>query len=73
MSMCPARFAPIRASLIALHNGERTRVGSSWAVLEEKVISTVAQLAAKRLISVVRNSLHGGTLILTCFTKRWGS
>jgi hypothetical protein len=60
----PARFAPIRASLIELHNGERTRAGSSWAVLDERVISMVAQHAAKRLISVVKNSRHGGTLIL---------
>lgn len=59
-----ARFAPIRARLLELHNGARAQAGSSWAVLDEKVISMVAQHAAKRLISVVKNSQHGGTLIL---------
>lgn len=63
----PGTFAPVREELEDLHRAarERARVeeGASWAPLDPDLTHSVGQHALRRIISVVRDSRHGGTLL----------
>jgi hypothetical protein len=59
----PESFADFRAELLALHEASRTRAKTPWALLEPGFVRLLVQQVAKRIISDIRNSRHGGTLV----------
>lgn len=59
----PASFAPARADLWALHIAARDQAGGKWAKLDPDIVRRIAQQVDRRVISAIRNSRHGGTLI----------
>src|SRR5262249_8030786 len=56
-------FAGVRAELVAQHTASRERSTEPWAPLEPGFTGTLAQHVMRRLISVIRNTRHGGTLL----------
>jgi hypothetical protein len=63
----PRSFAPFRAELDELHRQAReqamTEQGSVWAPLDADLSRHVGQHAFRRIISVIRDSRHGGTIL----------
>ena len=66
----PERFAQIRAELEEVHGQARKRAheasrkgGAVWAPLDPDLARHVGQHALRRIISVVRDSRHGGTIL----------
>ncbi|KAF0218887.1 MAG: hypothetical protein FD174_2670 [Geobacteraceae bacterium] len=59
----PDSFASVRAELLALHREARGQAKAPWAELDPNFIKTLSQQVVKRIISNIRNTRHGGTLI----------
>lgn len=64
----PRSFAPVRAELEELHGQARKRAqeageGAAWAPLNPDLARHVGQHAFRRIISVIRDSRHGGTIL----------
>jgi len=57
------RHADTHQELWALHHAARSHAKSPWALLERNFPNIIAQQVFKRIMSIVRNSHHGGTLI----------
>jgi len=55
-------FTAIREDLWSRHMKDRE--GKSWARLDQDFVRRIARQVLKRIISSVRNSQHGGTLLL---------
>ncbi len=51
------------AELWNLHEAARSKTKGPWALLERNFPNMIARQVAKRIISTVRNSHHGGTII----------
>jgi hypothetical protein len=63
----PDTFAPVRGELAKIHAGLRDQArkkGEVWARLDNDIIRVIGQHTVKRIISAVRDSHHGGTLII---------
>lgn len=60
----PASFTPAGDRLFELHRKAREIEGKSWALLDEAFIKVLTQQVYKRIVSIMRNLHHGGTLIL---------
>ena len=64
----PDTFAPVRAELAEIHAKARERAqekyGEDWAPLDNDVTRLIGQHTVKRVVSAVRNSRHGGTLVI---------
>jgi len=60
----PASFAAIRNEIMESHLAARAGAKTPWAMLDDEVIKLVAQNMVKRLIATVRNTRHGGTIII---------
>jgi hypothetical protein len=60
----PASFASVRSKLLDLHSACRAQSNRSWAALDPSVVKTIAQQVVRRIISSVRNSGHGGTILI---------
>ena len=64
----PDTFAPVRAELAEIHSMARERArdryGEDWAPLDNDVTRIIGQHTVKRVVSAVRNSRHGGTLVI---------
>ncbi len=64
----PDTFAPVRAELAEIHAKARDRArekyGEDWAPLDNDITRVIGQHAVKRVVSAVRNSRHGGTLVI---------
>lgn len=60
----PAQFAAARAELLVRHAEARARAATTWAPLDEGLISGIAQHMVRQLISVVRSARHGATLLI---------
>ncbi|MBA3474789.1 MAG: DNA integrity scanning protein DisA nucleotide-binding domain protein [Rubrobacter sp.] len=64
----PDTFAPVRAELAEIHSTARERArekyGEVWAPLDNDVTRMIGQHTIKRVVSAVRNSRHGGTLVI---------
>lgn len=63
----PGAFAPVREELARIHGEARERAersGASWAPLDNDITRVIGQHLIKRLISAVRNSRHGGTIVI---------
>lgn len=59
----PESFAAMRAELWALHAAAQARAEKPWAPLDAQFVRIVAQNMVRRMLSLVRNAHHGGTLI----------
>ncbi|MGE0683650.1 MAG: putative sensor domain DACNV-containing protein [Candidatus Binatia bacterium] len=59
----PESFAAARAELWSLHAAAQTRENRRWAPLDTQFVQIVAQNMVRRMLSLVRNAHHGGTLI----------
>ncbi len=60
----PARFAPVRSKLWELHIAAKDAAKKPWADLNPSIAHTIAQQVTRRIISSVRNSGHGGTILV---------
>ncbi len=64
----PDTFAPVRAELAEIHSEARERAqkkyGEVWAPMDNDVTRVIGQHTIKRIVSAVRNSRHGGTLVI---------
>jgi hypothetical protein len=60
----PASFAWVRSKLLDLHAASRARATKPWAELDPIFVKTIAQQVVRRIISSVRNSGHGGTILI---------
>ena len=59
----PASYAPVRAELMALHEQARRRAPEPWAPLDEDLTRVIGQHAVRRVLAVLRDSRHGGTIV----------
>ena len=59
----PESFASVRAELMELHESARKQAHEPWAPLDADLTRMIGQHAIRRVISVLRDSHHGGTLI----------
>ncbi len=60
----PASFASVRSRLWGLHLAAKEAAKKPWADLDPDIVKTIAQQVVRRIISSVRNSGHGGTLLI---------
>lgn len=64
----PDTFAPVRKELAEIHAEARKLAremyGEVWAPLDNDITRIIGQHTIKRIISAVRNSRHGGTLVI---------
>ena len=63
----PEMFAQVREELSRIHSESRVRAvhsGFTWAPLDNDIARVIGQHLLKRLIAAVRNSRHGGTIII---------
>ena len=64
----PNTFAPVRGELAEIHAEARKlareQYDGVWAPLDNDVTRIIGQHTVKRIVSAVRNSRHGGTIII---------
>jgi sensor domain DACNV-containing protein len=63
----PASFAPVRQELAEIHEGLRDQArkkGQVWARLDNDITRIIGQHTIKRITSAVRDSHHGGTVVI---------
>ena len=63
----PDTFAPVREELAETHDGLRDQArkkGQVWARLDNDITRVIGQHAIKRIIAAVRDSHHGGTVVI---------
>jgi hypothetical protein len=63
----PETFAPVRQELAQIHEGLRDQArkkGQVWARLDNDITRIIGQHTIKRITSAVRDSHHGGTLVI---------
>jgi DisA bacterial checkpoint controller nucleotide-binding len=63
----PDSFAPVRQELAEIHEGLRDQArkkGQVWARLDNDITRVIGQHTIKRITSAVRDSHHGGTLVI---------
>jgi len=63
----PDSFAPVRGEIAEIHAGLRDQArkkGEVWARLDNDIIRVIGQHTIKRIISAVRGSHHGGTVLI---------
>ena len=56
-------FAEVRSEMRELHAVARAKSEKLWARLDPEFAKKVAQQVVRRIISVIRNSCHGGMLV----------
>lgn len=56
-------FASVRAEIEQMHESARARSGKPWAKLDPKFGRTLSQQIVLRIVSLIRNSHHGGMLV----------
>lgn len=60
----PAMFAPIREELMVLHEAARAQAQAPWARLDAGITKTISQHMVRRLLATIRESQHGGTVLI---------
>src|SRR5919112_170590 len=63
----PAAFAPVRQELAEIHDSLREQArkkGQVWARLDNDITRVIGQHTIKRINSAVRDSHHGGTVLV---------
>jgi hypothetical protein len=64
----PDAFAPVRSELAEIHKeirGREENLAEPWAPLDNDLTRVIGQHTIKRIISAVRNTHHGGTLVIS--------
>jgi len=56
-------LAAVHSETWDLHQEARARAGKPWAVIDSEFGKNVGQQATRRIISVIRNSNHGGLIV----------
>ncbi|HEY6838810.1 MAG TPA: DNA integrity scanning protein DisA nucleotide-binding domain protein [Geobacteraceae bacterium] len=56
-------FATVRSELMTMHEEARRRSDRVWATLHPDFVRILAQQVVRRILSVIRTSHHGGTII----------
>ncbi len=56
-------FADVRFEIMELHEAAKNESDRPWAQLEPEFGKIISQQVVRRIISVIRNSHHGGTLV----------
>jgi hypothetical protein len=56
-------FAPVRSEIEQLHEAARCRSEKPWATLDPKFGRMIGQQVVRRIVSLIRNSHHGGMLV----------
>ena len=56
-------FASTRTELWEMHEAARGQAQKPWATLDPKFSRFIAQQGARRIVSLIRNSRHGGMLV----------
>ncbi len=59
-----AGSSSVRSRLWELHLAAKDAANKPWADLDPSIVRTIAQQVARRIISSVRNSGHGGTILM---------
>ncbi|MBS0656848.1 MAG: hypothetical protein JSR82_01215 [Verrucomicrobia bacterium] len=57
-------FAESSEELMEIHSAARAKAGVEWAQLDPGLIRTIATHMMRRMISAVRSSGHGGTIVI---------
>lgn len=60
----PAFFTDVRDELMELHGIARANARAPWASLDPDVVHAIALHAVRRIVGMIRNSHHGGTLLI---------
>ena len=63
----PDTFAPVRGELAEIHariRDQARKKGEVWARLDNDLIRVIGQHTIKRIIAAVRDSHHGGTVVI---------
>lgn len=60
----PASFVPVRGELTELHLAAREKAQEPWAELDPDITRKIAQHMIRRLVATMRDSYHGGTVII---------
>jgi DNA integrity scanning protein DisA with diadenylate cyclase activity len=60
----PGNFTRVRSRLLGLHKAAREAAPRPWADLDPSIVKAIAQQVIRRIISSVRNSRHGGTILV---------
>ena len=60
----PAFFTDVRDELVDLHRAARAQASSLWADLDPNIVHAIALHAVRRIVGMVRNAHHGGTLLV---------
>jgi len=60
----PASFASVRSKLWGLHLAAKDAAAKPWADLSPGIVKTIAQQVVRRIISSVKNSGYGGTILV---------
>ena len=56
-------FAPMRSEIWEMHEAARSRAEKPWATLDPKFGRFIGQQVARRIVSLIRDSRHGGMLV----------
>ncbi len=56
-------FASTRSEIWEMHEAARSRAKKPWATLDPKFGRFIAQQVARRIVSLIRDSRHGGMLV----------
>lgn len=59
----PERFTDLREAMVARHEAARERSAATWAPLAPDLPRIISQRMMKRVISLLREARHGGTII----------
>jgi hypothetical protein len=60
----PTLFTHVRDEIVELHGIARANARSPWANLDPSVVDAIALHAVRRMVGTIRNSHHGGTLLI---------
>ena len=60
----PSFFTDVRDELMELHRAAREQASTRWAVIDPGLVHAIALHAVRRIVGIVRNTHHGGTLLI---------
>ena len=60
----PSFFTDVRDELMELHRAAREQAGTRWATIDPGLVDAIALHAVRRIVGIVRNTHHGGTLLM---------
>ena len=60
----PSFFTDVRNELMELHRAAREQASTRWAIVDPNLVHAIAMHAVRRIVGIVRNTHHGGTLLI---------